>query len=186
MSVMAEFERITSDPAILNGQPCIRGLPLTVQRVLEALANYSDRDKLRAEYPELEEEDIRQALEYAAANLVDKKIIKYNRLFRWRVIPATLLYTYGVCGVFAGVMIPVEMICLLLWAFYVDRHPKPIYTEKSLIFLIPVIACGSMAFGVTALYAGRLFWKGVWRRGIVMTLITAVIYACCLSLFLLE
>jgi len=42
-----------------------------VKRVLQALAAYRDRDELRVEYPELEDEDIRQALEYAAANLDD-------------------------------------------------------------------------------------------------------------------
>jgi len=47
---------------------------LTVRRVLEALAVYPDREDLRAEYPELEDEDIRQALEYAAANLDDKVV----------------------------------------------------------------------------------------------------------------
>ena len=45
---------------------------LTVRRVLEALATYPDRGELRAEYPELEDEDVRQALAYAAANLDDK------------------------------------------------------------------------------------------------------------------
>lgn len=71
---MATFERITSDPAVLNGQPCIRGMRLTVRRVLEALATYPDRNQFRAEYPEIEDEDIRQALEYAAANLEDKVV----------------------------------------------------------------------------------------------------------------
>lgn len=69
---MAAFDRITFDSAILNGQPCIRGMRLSVRRVLEALATYPARDDLRAEYPELEDEDIRQALEYAAANLDDR------------------------------------------------------------------------------------------------------------------
>ena len=69
---MTAFDRITSDPAILNGQPCIRGMRLTVRRVLEALATYPDREELREEYPELEDEDIRQALAYAAANLDDR------------------------------------------------------------------------------------------------------------------
>jgi uncharacterized protein (DUF433 family) len=72
--MMATFDRITSDPSMLNGRPCIRGLRLTVRRVLEALATYPDRNELRAEYPELEEEDIRQALEYAAANLDDRVV----------------------------------------------------------------------------------------------------------------
>lgn len=69
---MTGFDRITSDPALMNGQPCIRGMRLTVRRVLEALALYPDREKFRAEYPELEDEDVRQALAYAAANLDDK------------------------------------------------------------------------------------------------------------------
>lgn len=71
---MPTFDRITSDPAILNGQPCVRGMRLTVRRVLEALATYPDREELRSEYPELEDEDIRQALEYAAANLDDRVV----------------------------------------------------------------------------------------------------------------
>ena len=71
---MTVFDRITTDPSTMNGQPCIRGLRLTVRRVLEALATYPDREQLRQEYPELEDEDIRQALEYAAANLDDRII----------------------------------------------------------------------------------------------------------------
>jgi uncharacterized protein (DUF433 family) len=69
---MTRFERITSDPERMNGQPCIRNLRLTVRRVLEALATYPDREALRREYPELEDEDIRQALGYAAAALEDR------------------------------------------------------------------------------------------------------------------
>ncbi len=68
------FDRITCDPARMNGQPCIRNLRLTVRRVVEAVATYPDREELRREYPELENEDIRQALEYAAANLEDKTV----------------------------------------------------------------------------------------------------------------
>ncbi len=68
------FDRITCNPAKMNGQPCIRDLRLTVRRVLEAVATYPDRDDLLREYPELEDEDIRQALEYAAATLDDKTL----------------------------------------------------------------------------------------------------------------
>jgi uncharacterized protein (DUF433 family) len=68
------FDRITCDPARLNGQPCIRNLRLTVRRVLEAVAAHPDREELRREYPELADEDIRQALEYAAATLDDKTL----------------------------------------------------------------------------------------------------------------
>ena len=68
------MNRITVNPARMNGQPCIRDLRLTVRRVLEALATYPDREQLMHEYPELEEADIQQALAYAAANLDDRVI----------------------------------------------------------------------------------------------------------------
>jgi uncharacterized protein (DUF433 family) len=69
---MIEFTRITFDPDRLGGEPCIRDLRLSVRRVVEAVALYPDRDELKREYPELEEEDIRQALAYAAACLDDR------------------------------------------------------------------------------------------------------------------
>lgn len=71
---MKKWDRITVDPNKMNGQPCIRGMRLTVRRVLEALAQYPDREDLKKEYPELEDDDIRQALEYSAANLTDRLI----------------------------------------------------------------------------------------------------------------
>ncbi|MEI8043526.1 MAG: DUF433 domain-containing protein, partial [Verrucomicrobiota bacterium] len=64
--------RITCDLQRMNGQPCIRNLRLTVRRVVEAVAAYPVRQELKREYPELEDEDIREALAYAAANLEDK------------------------------------------------------------------------------------------------------------------
>lgn len=66
------FSRVVSDPTVLEGQPCIAGHRLTVKRVVEAVALYPDREELRREYPELDDEDIRQALAYAAANLADQ------------------------------------------------------------------------------------------------------------------
>lgn len=71
-SGMPRFDRITVDRKKLNGQPCIRGLRITLRSVLEAPAAYPDREELRQEYPELEDADIRQALEYAAAALDDR------------------------------------------------------------------------------------------------------------------
>jgi uncharacterized protein (DUF433 family) len=68
------FTRITCDPRRMNGQPCTRNLRLTVRRVVEAVAAYPDRRDLNREYPELEEEDVREALAYAAANLEDRII----------------------------------------------------------------------------------------------------------------
>jgi uncharacterized protein (DUF433 family) len=69
-----QSDRITTNVARLNGEPCVRDLRLTVRRVLEALATYPDRSELKREYPELEDEDIRQALAFAAA-LVDDKVL---------------------------------------------------------------------------------------------------------------
>ena len=62
---MNRFDRITIDPRKMNGEPCIRDLRLTVRRVLLALALYPDREELKREYPELEDEDIQQALAFA-------------------------------------------------------------------------------------------------------------------------
>ena len=65
----ANFDRITVDPKQMNGQPCIRGMRLSVRRVLEAVPLYPNREDLFREYPELVEDDISQALELAAAYL---------------------------------------------------------------------------------------------------------------------
>jgi uncharacterized protein (DUF433 family) len=53
LSRMSRFARITVEPKKQKEQPCIRGLRITVRRVLEALAAYPDREELRREYPEL-------------------------------------------------------------------------------------------------------------------------------------
>ena len=66
------LDRITSNHARMNGQPCIRNLRLTVRRVIELLATYPDREELRQEYPELEDEDIQQALIFASTYLDDR------------------------------------------------------------------------------------------------------------------
>jgi uncharacterized protein (DUF433 family) len=69
-----KFNRITMNPHQMNGQPCIRNLRLTVKRVLEAIALYPDRDELKRQYPELDDDDIQQALAFAAATLDDQVI----------------------------------------------------------------------------------------------------------------
>ena len=68
---MDRFNRITWNPGQMSGQPCVRGLLLTVRRVIEAVALYPDRKDLFRNYPELEPDDIQQALAFAAANLED-------------------------------------------------------------------------------------------------------------------
>lgn len=66
------FDRISVEPDKMAGQPCIREMRITVRRVLELLATYSTRQELLDEYPYLEEQDLEQALQFAAASLVDQ------------------------------------------------------------------------------------------------------------------
>ncbi len=68
------FDRITVEPGKCGGKPCIRGMRITVRRVLELLATYPDRAALIAEYPFLEPEDLQQALRYAAATVDDERL----------------------------------------------------------------------------------------------------------------
>lgn len=63
------FDRITIEPGKMGGQPCVRGLRITVRRVLDLLATYPERGDLFTDYPDLEEEDLRQVLAFAAATL---------------------------------------------------------------------------------------------------------------------
>lgn len=70
--MVTKLDRITVDPAVMNGQACIRGMRLTVRRVLQAVALHPNRADMKSEYPELEDEDIEQALEFAALNLDDE------------------------------------------------------------------------------------------------------------------
>jgi uncharacterized protein (DUF433 family) len=66
MNLMSYTERITIDPAKRGGKPIIRGLRITVSDVLEYLASGSTEDQILEEFPDLEREDIRACLEFAA------------------------------------------------------------------------------------------------------------------------
>jgi uncharacterized protein (DUF433 family) len=61
------FDRITFDPQVMGGRACIRGYRLTVSFLVTLVANGMGNDEILKEYPELEAEDIRQALQYAAS-----------------------------------------------------------------------------------------------------------------------
>lgn len=74
MATVDLFDRITVEPGKCGGKPCIRGMRITVRRVLELLATYPDRAALIAEYPFLEPEDLQQALRYAAATVDDEHV----------------------------------------------------------------------------------------------------------------
>lgn len=68
------FTRITVDPAVCNGKPCIRGLRFPVARLLGLLAAGESREEILAAYPYLESEDIDDALRYAASLAEDEAI----------------------------------------------------------------------------------------------------------------
>ena len=70
---MKSFERITIDPAVMGGKPCIRGLRVTVGTVVGLLADGRSRDEILRAYPYLEREDIHQSMAYAAEKVRRKK-----------------------------------------------------------------------------------------------------------------
>ena len=61
-----KFERITVDPTVCTGKPCIRGLRFPVSRLLGLLAAGQEKEEILKAYPYLEPEDIDEALRYAA------------------------------------------------------------------------------------------------------------------------
>ena len=63
---MVGFDRITSDPKILGGKACIRGMRISVSLIVNLIANGMTIKEIIDEYPDLEPEDIQQALRYAA------------------------------------------------------------------------------------------------------------------------
>ena len=68
--------RITINPEIMVGKPTIRGLRITVDQILKALAAGINTNGLLEDYPELEKEDIEAALLYAAELVEEEKIYK--------------------------------------------------------------------------------------------------------------
>jgi len=60
------FDRVTFDPQILGGRACIRGMRIPVSVIVGQIAHGAGEEEILADYPDLEPEDIREALEYAA------------------------------------------------------------------------------------------------------------------------
>jgi uncharacterized protein (DUF433 family) len=63
---LEHFDRITQDPGVMGGKPCIRGMRLTVGRILSQIGAGETIEELLIDYPYLEREDILQSLQYAA------------------------------------------------------------------------------------------------------------------------
>lgn len=67
------IERITHDPAVMGGKPCIRGLRMTVGTILGLLATGLSRERILQAYPYLEMADVDAALAYAAWRLEERE-----------------------------------------------------------------------------------------------------------------
>ena len=61
-----QFDRITMDPDVMGGKPCIRGMRVTVGMIVEALSAGRTVEQLLADFPYIDEPDIREALAFAA------------------------------------------------------------------------------------------------------------------------
>lgn len=71
---MNEFPRITQDPTVMGGKPCIRGMRITVGAVVGQIGAGLTIDELLADYPYLEREDVLEALRYAAWRSQEREI----------------------------------------------------------------------------------------------------------------
>ena len=68
------FERITIDPAQMGGVPCIRGLRIPVATVVGLVAQGMTEARIVADHPDLEAEDVRQALAFAATAVDERQL----------------------------------------------------------------------------------------------------------------
>ena len=68
-----KFDRVTLNPSVMGGKPCIRGMRVTVGMILGLLATKVSQEQILAEYPYLEPEDIDAALEYAAWRVEERE-----------------------------------------------------------------------------------------------------------------
>ena len=69
-----KFPRITIDPSSMAGTPCIRGLRIPVATVVGMVADGMTEPEIRAAYPDLEAEDIREALRYASEAVREREL----------------------------------------------------------------------------------------------------------------
>jgi uncharacterized protein (DUF433 family) len=79
MAAMSEFDRITQDPEVMGGKPCIRGMRVTVGMVVGQIGAGRSVEELLADYPYLEREDILEALRYAAWRAQEREVALTGR-----------------------------------------------------------------------------------------------------------
>jgi uncharacterized protein (DUF433 family) len=71
---MGELNRITQQPEVMGGKPCIRGMRVTVGMIVGQIGSGHSVDEVLADYPYLEREDIMQALRYAAWRAEEREV----------------------------------------------------------------------------------------------------------------
>ena len=71
---MSDFERITQNPEVMGGKPCIRGMRVTVGMIVGQIGAGRSVEDLLADYPYLEREDVLEALRYAAWRMQEREI----------------------------------------------------------------------------------------------------------------
>jgi uncharacterized protein (DUF433 family) len=71
---MDSFTRITQNPAVMGGKPCIRGMRVTVSMIVAQIGAGLSIDQLLADYPYLEREDVLEALRYAAWRTQEREV----------------------------------------------------------------------------------------------------------------
>ena len=72
---MATLDRITQQPDVMSGKPCIRGMRVTVGMIVGQIAAGHSIEEILADYPYLEREDVLQALRYAAWRSEEREIV---------------------------------------------------------------------------------------------------------------
>lgn len=74
LDAVPRFSRITTDPSRMDGVPCIRGLRFPVATVVAMVADGMSDEEILAEHPDLEGEDIREALRFAALAVQEREL----------------------------------------------------------------------------------------------------------------
>ena len=79
IAAMSDFERITQDPEVMGGKPCIRGMRVTVGMIVGQIGAGRSVEELLRDYPYLERDDVLEALRYAAWRAQEREVALTGR-----------------------------------------------------------------------------------------------------------
>lgn len=80
MTKIQELDRITFDPAVMGGKPCIRNIRVTVDTIVGLVESGYDQERILQAYPFLEAEDIQQALDYISLDAINEIVNAVRRI----------------------------------------------------------------------------------------------------------